>query len=218
VTPIPDDLNELLRLAYLNEAAPNSLLRRLAAAVEGYFDSESEAETELQEKLDAAEKTLQQAAQRGWGQAFCEVEEIVRAAIDTTLDCDSAVERLEDVLEEIEGRASNLPDPHDDTVADRASDPIAREPKPRPNARKPASPKKPLETAVPTGRGGKHQQTVLAFLQAAGGTATRKATREHLMQAGVGGGEPGAYGVINRMIFSDRVNDLGNDLIGLPAG
>ncbi|NMM78569.1 hypothetical protein B2J88_32675 [Rhodococcus sp. SRB_17] len=207
---IPDELTELLRRAYHADADSTSLLRRLATAVEDYFD-----EQEAAEVGNEIETNLEKAAQRGWDQAFHEAEEIVSTAIGVTLACDDPVKRLEDVLDEIEGRWSYVPDPHYDVMTEGAYEPIAKASKPRQIAQKPAPAHttKTPEPAVPTGRGGKHQRTVQAFLQAAGGTATREAMREHLMQ--VGASKTGAYGVLKRMIFSDLIQELNGDLIGL---
>lgn len=200
--PPSADLLRLLQLAYLSDGDEKSPLRQLAAAVEAHLDAADDDDDDE----ERVEREIQAAEQRGRDKAFAEVEEVVRETVDGTVHGCDPDDLLEELLSEIGVLAVRMPDPlqYDGAVM------LAPKVSPTATIRE-------FEAAPLTLRrkGGKRQQAAVAFLAAAGGSATYEAVRLHLVASGTH--EKGVYGVLGRAIASGLVRHLDGGLLGLPS-
>lgn len=202
--PPSNDLLRLLQLAYLSDGDEKSPLRQLAAAVEAHLDAAND--DDGGDDDERVERAIQAAAQGGWDEAFAEVKEVARAAAEGIVHgCDPA-DLLEGLLSEIGVLAVRIPGPRQYHGA------VMLAPKVSPTATI-----REFEAAPLTLRrkGGKQQQAAVAYLVAAGGSATYEAVRLHLVASGTH--EKGVYGVLGRAIASGLVQRLDGGLLGLPS-
>lgn len=236
---IPCELSELLRQAYHGDADSTLLLRRLAAAVEDYFDAEDEGpgvavQSEESSEDESAEQ-YEEGRRHGLEAALSLIQVAESEIHEDTQEIETDVERgatiaLGCIAREIElamlGDSSDSETAHLGLKAKlkKASgkrstrEPVVKALKPWPKAQKPTqTPAAKLPGPVaPTDGGGKHQRAIVEFLRSRpDGTATRADARKHLIESAATTAT-GAYRPIETAIASRLVEDLGNDRIGLP--
>lgn len=232
---IPDELGELLQQAYQVDANSTSLLRRLAAAVEDYFDAEDEEpEAAVQSEEPSKDEPTEQyedGRRHGLEAALSLIQMAESEIHEGTEGDETDSERgakiaLDCIARQIE--LAILGDSLDTELeylglkatltkaAGKKSslEPVAKAPKTQPEAQKPAA--KPPKSPTPMDSGGRHQRAIQAFLRSRPeGTATRRAVRKHLIETGATS-PSGAYRPIETVLVSGHVEDRGDGLLGLP--